>query len=126
MCGRRTGEDADEGGLDSCGVQGRGLDESEVVLLREGHGLLGGDHAEVPEVGLVADEHYNNVGVGVLTQLLEPALAVLKTDVLRNVVDEEGADGAAVVPAAARAVSGRRVRAASRWTQATYALVMAR
>ena len=86
-----------EGGVDAGGVEGGRLDEGQVVLLGEGHGLVGLDGAEVPQVGLVADEHDDDVGLGVVAELLEPALDVLEGGVLGDVVDEEGADGAAVV-----------------------------
>jgi hypothetical protein len=50
---RVTCQDIVEGGLDVGGVEGRGLDETKVVLLREGLGLVRGDGAQVPQVRLV-------------------------------------------------------------------------
>ena len=50
-----TCQDIVEGGLHVGGVEGRGLDETKVVLLREGLGLVSGDGAEVPQVRLVPD-----------------------------------------------------------------------
>lgn len=67
------------------------------MLLGEGHGLVRLHGAEVPQVGLVADEHDDDVGLGVVAELLEPALNVLKGGVLGDVVDEESPDGAPVV-----------------------------
>jgi hypothetical protein len=51
----------------------------------------------VLEIALVADEHDDNVLVGVVAQLLEPAGHVLVGRVLGNVVNEEGSNGTAVV-----------------------------
>ena len=49
------------------------------------------------QIALVADEHDNYVAVGVVSELSQPLLGVLVRDMLGNVVDEESADGAAVV-----------------------------
>lgn len=54
------------------------------------------------QVTLVAHQHDDNVAVGVVPQLLQPSLHVLVGQVLSDVVDQESADGAAVVPAAAQ------------------------
>lgn len=86
-----------EGGVDAGGIEGGRFDEGKVVLLGEGHGLVGLDGAEVSQIGLVAHEHDDDVGLGVVAELLEPALDVLERGVLGDVVNEEGADGAAVV-----------------------------
>lgn len=63
----------------------------------KGLGLLGGNGSQVPQIALVTDKHNDNVGVGVVAQLLEPSRDVLVGLVLADVVDEEGADSAAVV-----------------------------
>lgn len=91
------GQDPLEGGVDAGGIEGGRFDEGKVVLLGEGHGLVGLDGAEVSQIGLVAHEHNHNVGLGVVAELLEPALDVLERGVLGDVVNEEGTDGAAVV-----------------------------
>lgn len=62
-------------------------------------GVVGGDGTEVPEVGLVADEHDADVGVGVVAELLEPAADVVEGGGLADVVDEDGAESASVVGA---------------------------
>ena len=69
------------------------------MLLRETHGLVRLDGPQVPEIGLVSDEHDHNVRLGVVSQLLEPALDILKSRMLGNVVDQERPDRAAVVRA---------------------------
>mmetsp|Transcript_803 Transcript_803/g.1763 ORF Transcript_803/g.1763 Transcript_803/m.1763 type:complete len:161 (-) Transcript_803:18-500(-) len=51
----------------------------------------------MPQIGLVPYEHNDDVGLGVVPELLEPALHVLKGAVLGNVIDEQSTDGAAVV-----------------------------
>lgn len=63
----------------------------------KGLGLLGGDGTQVPQITLVTDEHDNDVGVGVVAELLEPARDILVGLVLADVVDEQGADRAPVV-----------------------------
>jgi len=55
-------------------------------LFREGARLLRGDRAQVTQVGLVADEHDDDVGVGVVAKLSKPAFDVLVGQVLRDVV----------------------------------------
>lgn len=57
------------------------------------------------QIGLVADEHDDNIVVGVIAQLAQPLLGVLVRDVLGNVVDEESTDGAAIVRARDRPVA---------------------
>ena len=49
------------------------------------------------QIALVPHEHNDNVGVGVVAELLQPALNILVCRVLGNVVYEKSADGAAVV-----------------------------
>jgi len=91
------GQDPLEGGVDAGGIEGGRFDEGKIVLLGEGHGLVGLDGAEVSQIGLVAHKHNDDVGLGVVAELLEPALDVLERGVLGDVVNEEGTDGAAVV-----------------------------
>jgi hypothetical protein len=54
------------------------LDEREALLLAVALRLLRVDAAQVPQVGLVAHQHDDDVGVGMVAQLLQPALHVLK------------------------------------------------
>ena len=95
----RTGEDLLEGKLDVGGVEGRSLDEGETMLFGQGSGLLGGHGAQMPQIALVADEHDDNVAVGVIAQLIKPPLDVLVRHGLGDVVDEQSTDGSSVVRA---------------------------
>lgn len=52
---------------------------------------------EVLQIALVPDEHDDNVGVGVVAKLLEPASHVDIRGMLRDVVDEKCANGATVI-----------------------------
>ena len=49
------------------------------------------------QIALVTHQHDDNIRVGVVPQLLEPPRHVLVCLVLANIVDEQGADGTAVV-----------------------------
>ena len=62
--------------------------------------LLCGDRAEVLEIALVADEHDDDVRVGVVAELLQPPCHVHVRRVLRDVVHEQRADSPTVVPMA--------------------------
>ena len=119
----------DEGTLDRLARLGRGLDARlEPVALGPGAGLLEGDGplpapasrsvtapvtaaaAVIGEIALVANEDDGDVGVGGGTQLVEPVLHVLKRLAAGDVVDEEGAGGAAEVrpgDGAKRLLAGR-------------------
>ena len=59
--------------------------------------FLCGDRAEVLEIALVADEHDDDVRVGVVPELLEPPGDVDVRLVLRDVVHEQRTDRTAVV-----------------------------
>lgn len=59
--------------------------------------LLGRHSAQVSQIGLVSNEHDDNVTVSMVSQLLEPSGDILVCLVLADVVDEQGTDGAAVV-----------------------------
>lgn len=67
------------------------------TLTSKSLGLIGRDGSEVSQIALVTDKHNNNVGVGVVAQLLEPSGDVLVGLVLADVVNEEGTDSATVV-----------------------------
>lgn len=49
------------------------------------------------QITLVTNKHDDNVGVGVVAQLLEPSRDILVCLVLADIVDEEGTNGATVV-----------------------------
>jgi hypothetical protein len=60
-------------------------------------GILGRDGAQVPLIRLVADEHDDDVAIGVVAELLQPPCNVLERAALADVIDKQGADSAAVV-----------------------------
>lgn len=129
----RTGQDSLESVLDIRRVKSRRLDavrlqqvisfvrrdskgkmkirllnsQAQPVVLREQLGLLCRYRPKVPQIALVADEHDDDVRVGVVAQLLQPAEDVDVGRVLGDVVDEKSSDGAAVVTADAVLVSAR-------------------
>lgn len=51
----------------------------------------------MPQIALVSHQHDNNIGIGVIPQLLKPSCDVLVCLVLADVIDEQCADGASVV-----------------------------
>ena len=61
-----------------------------VGMMRTGEGLclLGGHGAEVLEIGFVANEHDDDVGVGMVSKFLQPPRNVDVRSVFRDVVDE--------------------------------------
>ena len=73
------GDELLEGKFDVGVVLGGSLDQIEAMLLAERGGAVLRDLAQVLQIGLVTNEHDGDVGVGVLTQLGEPSLNVLKT-----------------------------------------------
>lgn len=83
--------------VDVGGIQGRGLDEHESVLLCKALGLLCVDGAQVSQIRLVTDEHDNDVGVGVLAHLAQPARDALVGAMLGDVVQQQCAHSTAVV-----------------------------
>ena len=78
-------------------VERRSLNEGQIVSFAERNGLFGAHRPQVPQIGLVPDEHHHNILRRVLTQLPEPPLHVLERAVLRYVVYEQSADGTSVV-----------------------------
>lgn len=60
-------------------------------------GFFRRDGSEMSQIALVTDKHDNNVGVGVVAELLEPSRDVLVSLVLADIVNEEGTDGTTVV-----------------------------
>lgn len=78
-------------------IEGRRLDEAEPVALGEGLGLVCGHSTQMSQVALVANQHYHDVLVGVVAQLAQPPLDVLVSQMLGDVVHEQGADGPTVV-----------------------------
>ena len=88
-------------------VRGR-LDEGHVVLFGEGNGFVGLDYALIRKIALASDlwvstresgyQHNDDVAVGVLRQLGQPLLHILKRGARRDIVHDESADSAAIVP----------------------------
>lgn len=79
------------------GIEGRGLDEGKVVFASKRLGFFGGNCSQVPQITFVTNKHDDNIGVGVVAQLLQPSCDVLIRLVLADIVNEEGAYSAAVV-----------------------------
>jgi hypothetical protein len=63
----------------------------------KGLGLVSRHRPQMPQIALVSDQHNDNVGIGMVPELLEPPGHVLVGLVLADVVDEQGADGSTVV-----------------------------
>lgn len=80
-------------------VESRSLDEAETILLTEELRLLGRDGTKMPQIALVSDEHDDNVGIGVVSQFLEPSGDVDVGRVLGDVVDEKCSDRSSIVAA---------------------------
>lgn len=91
--------------LDVAGIQGRSLNEAQAVLASELLGLFCGHSPKMSQIALVSHQHDDNVCVGMIAELLEPACDVLVGLVLGDVVDEESADCATVVGAGDGAVT---------------------
>lgn len=60
--------------------------------------FFGWHRPEALQVRLVAHQHHHDVGVGVIVQLLQPALGALVRQVLADVVDQQGPYCATVIP----------------------------
>jgi L-ascorbate metabolism protein UlaG (beta-lactamase superfamily) len=67
--------------------------------------LFSGHSSQVPQIALVSHQHDDNVCVGMVAELFQPACDVLVGLVLGDVVDKEGADCATVVSAGDGAVA---------------------
>ena len=67
--------------------------------------LFRGHSPKVPQIALVSHQHDDNVCVGMIAELFQPACDVLVGLVLGDVVDKEGADCATVVGAGDGAVT---------------------
>ena len=76
----------------------RGLEEFEAVLFGKGDAALSGNNA-VGEVGLVSNEDFDDVGVSVGVDLLEPVGDVVKGAFFSAVVQKNDPHGALVVRA---------------------------
>ena len=59
----------------------------------------------MPQIALVTNKHDDNIAVRMVPQLFQPPCNILVGLVLANVVDEQGADSAAVVGGGDRSVA---------------------
>lgn len=83
--------------LHIAGIQRRSLNEAEAVLARKLLCLLRRHRSQMPQIALVAHQHNHNIRVRMISEFLQPPCHVLVGLVLADVVDEQRADGAAVV-----------------------------
>ena len=91
------GEHLGEGILHVQGLKRRGLHEECVLLLSEGLGILCGDCPQVTEIGLVPHQHDHDVGVGVISKLLQPSFHVLKGYMPSDIIDKESTHSASII-----------------------------
>jgi hypothetical protein len=91
--------------LDIARIQGRSLNEAEPVGNRELARVVAVHSSEVPQIALVSHQHDDDVCVGMVAELFQPARNVLVGLVLGDVVDEKRTDGATVVCAGDCAVA---------------------
>ena len=52
---------------------------------------------KMPQITLISHKHYDNVGICVIPQFLQPSLYVLICGVLADIVDQQGTDSPTVV-----------------------------
>lgn len=94
-----------EGQLDVARIQSRSLNEAQAVFRGECLSLFRRNSPKVPQIALVSHQHDDDVCVGMVAELFQPACDVLIGLVLGDVVDEEGANCATVVGAGDRTVT---------------------
>lgn len=87
------GQNSLEGSVDTRRIQSRSLDESQVVLFRKGHCLVGLNSSQMTEIGLVSDQHDDNVRFGMVTKFFQPTLNIFESCVFGNVIDQERSNG---------------------------------
>lgn len=63
----------------------------------KGFGLLRRHRPEMPQITLVSHKHDHDINIGMVSQLFQPPVHILVSLVLANVVDEKGANSAAIV-----------------------------
>lgn len=78
-----------------CGVSGVGC-------TCESARLVGGNGSQVAQVALIPHQHDDDVVVGVISQLFQPALHVLVGQMFGDVVHQQRADRATIIPADVR------------------------
>ncbi len=75
---------------------------SRVGCTWESTRLVGGNSSQVAQVALIPHQHDDDVVVGVISQLFQPALHVLIGQMFGDVVHQQRADRAAIIPAHVR------------------------
>lgn len=98
-------DDGLEGFLNVGGFESRRLDEGKSLLLSKCLGLFGGDSTKVTKIALVSDEHDDDVGISVVTELRQPSLDVLERVLLGDVIHKQGSNSSSVVSAGDSSVS---------------------
>lgn len=74
------------------------MKKPEETLTCKSSGLIGGHGPQVPQVTLVAHQHDDNVVIRVIPQLLQPALHILVSQMLCDVIDQKSSNCTPVVP----------------------------
>jgi len=91
-------EEKEEFSLDQQKIHSEGKGNTGKLL-----GLLGGNGSQVPQIALVSHKHDHDVGISVVTKLLQPPGHVLVGLVFCDVVHQKCANSSTVIP-----VSGQR------------------
>ena len=78
-------------------IQSRCLNKAEPILRRELLSLLRWHRPQMSQITLVANQHDDNVRIGMISQLFQPSCHILVRLVLRDVVDKKSTDGATIV-----------------------------
>lgn len=86
-------------------IQRTRLNKAQIILTRKRPRLLRRHRPQMLQIALVSHQHNHNVAVRMISQLLQPPRHVLVRLVLADVVDQERADGPAVVGACDGAVA---------------------
>lgn len=60
-------------------------------------GLLRRDSPQMSQIALVSDQHYHDVGICMVSQLLQPPRNILVCLVLADIVDKQRPDGTSVI-----------------------------
>mmetsp|Transcript_717 Transcript_717/g.991 ORF Transcript_717/g.991 Transcript_717/m.991 type:complete len:227 (-) Transcript_717:135-815(-) len=91
------GQNPLKGGINTTGIESTSLNECQIMLLTEGHGLIRLDSSKMSQVRLISNQHDHNVRLGVISQFLQPTLNILKSGMFANIINEEGSNGSTVV-----------------------------
>ncbi len=69
----------------------------EEILTCKSSGLISGNSPEMPQIALVAHQHDDNVVISMIPQLLQPALHILISQMLCDVIDQKSSNCTPVV-----------------------------